>query len=104
MIRIKRFQRTLIILLAAINSLLYSSSRPNSLPNILSDTFVFTGIVALTVFTYVSIQNSSRRKKAKLKSQKSLISCTFLVPKLTFLGIFGQLEEYLWVNYQFYLR
>jgi hypothetical protein len=68
MIRIKRFQRTLIILLAAINSLFYSSSRTDSLPDILSNTFIFTGLVALTVFTYVYIQNSSRRKKAKLKS------------------------------------
>lgn len=68
MIRIKRFQRTLIILLAAINSLLYSSSRAYSLPDILSNTIIFTGIVALFVFSYVYIQNSSRRKKAKIKS------------------------------------
>lgn len=68
MIRIKRFQRTLIILLAAINSLFYSSSRSYSLPDILSNTFIVTGIVTAFVFTYVYIQNSSRRKKAKLKS------------------------------------
>ncbi len=68
MIRIKRFQRTLIILLAAINSLFYSSSRSYSLLDILSNTFIFTGIVTAFVFTYVYIQNSSRRKKAKLKS------------------------------------
>lgn len=68
MIRIKRFQRTLIILLAAINSLFYSSSRSYSLPEILSTTVIFTGIVALFVFTFVYIQNSSRRKKAKVKS------------------------------------
>lgn len=68
MIRIKRFQRTLIILLAAINSLFYSSSRSYSLPDTLSNTFIFTGIVALFVFTYVYIQNTSRRKKIKFKS------------------------------------
>lgn len=68
MIRIKRFQRTLIIVLAAINSLFYSSSRSYSLPDILSNTFIFTGIVTLFVFAYVYLQNSSRRKKAKLKS------------------------------------
>lgn len=68
MIRIKRFQRTLMILLAAINSLLYSSSRSDSVSHILSNTFIFTGIVAIMVFSYASIQNSSRRKKAKLKS------------------------------------
>jgi hypothetical protein len=68
MIRIKRFQRTLIISLAAINSLFYSSSRSYSLPDILSNTIVFTGIVTLFVFSYVYIQNSSRRKKAKIKS------------------------------------
>lgn len=68
MIRIKRFQRTLIILLAAINSLFYSSSRAYSLPDILSNTCIFTGTVALLVFSYVYLQNSSRRKKAKLKS------------------------------------
>ncbi len=68
MIRIKRFQRTLIILLAAINSLFYSSSRAYSLPDILSNTLIFTGIVTLFVFSYVYIQNSSRRKKAKVKS------------------------------------
>ncbi|TSJ41548.1 hypothetical protein [Fluviicola chungangensis] len=68
MIRIKRFQRTLIILLAAINSLFYSSSRSYSLPEILSNTFIFTGMVTLFVFSYVYIQNSSRRKKAKVKS------------------------------------
>ncbi len=68
MIRIKRFQRTLIILLAAINSLFYSSSRSYSLPDILSNTIIFTGVVTLFVFSYVYIQNSSRRKKAKIKS------------------------------------
>jgi hypothetical protein len=68
MIRIKRFQRTLIILLAAINSLFYSSSRSYSMPDILSNAFIFTGIVTLFVFTYVYLQNSSRRKKVKLKS------------------------------------
>lgn len=68
MIRIKRFQRTLIILLAAINSLFYSSSRAYSLPDILSNAIIFTGIVTLFVFSYVYIQNSSRRKKAKVKS------------------------------------
>ena len=68
MIRIKRFQRTLIIALAAINSLFYSSSRYHSLSDILYNTFIFTGIVALFVFSYVYIQNSSRRKKAKAKS------------------------------------
>jgi len=68
MIRIKRFQRTLIILLAAINSLFYSSSRAYSLPDIFFNTLIFTGIVALFVFSYVYIQNSSRRKKAKVKS------------------------------------
>jgi hypothetical protein len=68
MIRIKRFQRTLIISLAAINSLFYFSSRSYSLPDILSNTFIFTGIVTLFVFTYVYLQNSSRRKKVKLKS------------------------------------
>jgi hypothetical protein len=68
MIRIKRFQRTLIILLAAVNSLFYSSSRSYPLSDILSNMCLFTGIVALFVFTYVYIQNSSRRKKAKVKS------------------------------------
>ncbi len=68
MIRIKRFQRTLIILLAAINSLFYSSSRSYSLPDILSNTIIFTGIVALFVFSYVYIRNSYSRKKAKVKS------------------------------------
>jgi hypothetical protein len=68
MIRIKRFQRTLIILLAAINSLFYSSSRSYSLSDILSNTIIFTGIVALFVFSYVCIRNSSTRKKAKVKS------------------------------------
>lgn len=68
MIRIRRFQRTLIILLAAINSLFYSSSRAYSLPDILSNTIIFTGIVTLFVFSYVYLQNSSRRKKAKVKS------------------------------------
>ena len=68
MIRIKRFQRTLIIGLAAANSLFYSSSRSYSLPDILSNTFIFTGIITLFVFAYVYLQNSSRRKKAKLKS------------------------------------
>ncbi|WP_343637255.1 hypothetical protein [Fluviicola sp.] len=68
MIRIKRFQRTLIILLAAINSLFYSSSRSYSLTDTLSNTVIFTGIVTLFVFSYVYIQNTSRRKKAKVKS------------------------------------
>ena len=68
MIRIKRFQRTLIISLAAINSLFYSSSRYDSLSDILSNTFIFTGIVTLFVFSYVYIQNSSQKKKAKVKS------------------------------------
>ena len=68
MIRIKRFQRTLIISLAAINSLFYYSSRSYSLPDILSNTLIFTGMVTLCVFSYVYIQNSSRRKKAKVKS------------------------------------
>jgi hypothetical protein len=68
MIRIKRFQRTLIILLAAINSLFYSSSRAYSLPDILTNACLFTGVVALLVFSYSYMQNSSRRKKAKLKS------------------------------------
>ncbi|MNU79120.1 hypothetical protein D3C71_687290 [compost metagenome] len=68
MIPIKRFQRTLIILLAAINSLFYCNSQSYSFVETLSITFIFTGIVALLVFVFVYFQSHSRRKKAKLKS------------------------------------
>ncbi|MNJ83943.1 hypothetical protein D3C87_13750 [compost metagenome] len=68
MIPIKRFQRTLIILLAAINSLFYCSSQSYPFVETLSITFISTGIIALLVFGYGYIRSHSRRKKAKLKS------------------------------------
>ncbi len=68
MIPIKRFQRTLIILLAAINSLVYCNSQSYPFVETLSITFIFTGIIALFVLGYSYIQSHSRRKKAKLKS------------------------------------
>lgn len=68
MIRIKRFQRTLIILLAAINSLFYCYSQAYSFSETLSGTVIFTGTIALLVFAYATFFKHSQRKKPRLKS------------------------------------
>ncbi|AEA42899.1 hypothetical protein [Fluviicola taffensis] len=69
MIRLKRFQRTLIIALSALNSLVYCISKSFSIEETVLITFFLTGGVALFVFAYVYFQNNSQRKKARLKSE-----------------------------------
>jgi hypothetical protein len=68
MIRLKRFQRTLIITLSALNSLVYCSSKTYSIQETLLTTVLLTGCISLFVFTIVYFQNASTRKKTRLKS------------------------------------